>query len=94
MKVLSPTLEERIQQLGRQLLEHISGQTGTERRVWLDSLISRAIEDKDFRVQTLRFVDVLPTLQNDADLVSHLKEYFDGIEQTRYPDAAASRRLL
>ncbi len=78
--VFSPDLEKSVQQMGQRLLACISGQAGATRQVWLDSLISRAIEDKDFRVQTLRFVDVLPTLQSSADLVDHLKEYFDGTE--------------
>jgi RHH-type proline utilization regulon transcriptional repressor/proline dehydrogenase/delta 1-pyrroline-5-carboxylate dehydrogenase len=31
-------------------------------------------------VQTLRFIDVLPSLRQDAELVGHLKDYFSGLE--------------
>ena len=46
----------------------------------LEALIERAIQDREFRVQTLRFIDVLPALQDDSQLVTHLKEYFSNVE--------------
>jgi RHH-type proline utilization regulon transcriptional repressor/proline dehydrogenase/delta 1-pyrroline-5-carboxylate dehydrogenase len=41
--------------------------------VTLDGLMT----DPALRVQVLRFVDVLPTLDDDAELARHLVEYFD-----------------
>ena len=73
-------LEARIQSLGQRLLEHAGLEVKKAGNGWLDTLIDRAIQDREFRVQTLRFVDVLPTLQDDTALVAHLKEYFAGIE--------------
>jgi RHH-type proline utilization regulon transcriptional repressor/proline dehydrogenase/delta 1-pyrroline-5-carboxylate dehydrogenase len=73
-------LEARIQSLGQRLLEHAGREVKKAGNGWLDTLIDRAIQDREFRVQTLRFVDVLPTLQDDTALVAHLKEYFAGVE--------------
>ena len=62
-------LEARIQSLGDQLLEQAGREVQQAGKGWLDGLVDRAIQDREFRVQTLRFVDVLPTLQDDAPLV-------------------------
>jgi RHH-type proline utilization regulon transcriptional repressor/proline dehydrogenase/delta 1-pyrroline-5-carboxylate dehydrogenase len=69
-------LETRLQALGRELLEAPARQTPGPRHAWLDKLILQAIGEPRFRVQTLRFIDVLPTLRDDAELAAHLKEYF------------------
>ena len=71
--------EARIQFLGERLLEQNDREAKRTGNGWLDALIERAIQDREFRVQTLRFVDVLPMLQDDVALVAHLKEYFSGI---------------
>jgi RHH-type proline utilization regulon transcriptional repressor/proline dehydrogenase/delta 1-pyrroline-5-carboxylate dehydrogenase len=73
-------LEARIQSLGERLLEQADREVKAAGNGWLDALVDRAIQDRGFRVQTLRFVDVLPMLQDDAALVAHLKEYFAGVE--------------
>ena len=73
-------LEARIQSLGKRLLEQVDCETKKSGNGWLDALVDRAIQDREFRVQTLRFVDVLPMLQDDVALVAHLKEYFSGVE--------------
>jgi RHH-type proline utilization regulon transcriptional repressor/proline dehydrogenase/delta 1-pyrroline-5-carboxylate dehydrogenase len=73
-------LEARIQSLGQRLLEQVGREVKQAGNSWLDTLIDRAIQDREFRVQTLRFVDVLPMLLDDAALVAHLKEYFAGVE--------------
>jgi RHH-type proline utilization regulon transcriptional repressor/proline dehydrogenase/delta 1-pyrroline-5-carboxylate dehydrogenase len=72
--------EARVQFLGYRLLEQADYETKKHGNGWLDALVEHAIQDREFRVQTLRFVDVLPTLQDDAALVAHLKEYFTGVE--------------
>lgn len=46
---------------------------------WLEQLISRIISEPKFRIQSLRFIDVLPSLDNDKDLAHHLQEYFSGL---------------
>ncbi|MEN8106930.1 MAG: L-glutamate gamma-semialdehyde dehydrogenase [Pseudomonadota bacterium] len=74
------SMEARIQAFGSRLLE-TAGKVDTGRRIaWLDTLVSRAIADPDFRVQALHFIDVLPALSDDAELVAHLQEYFGNTE--------------
>jgi RHH-type proline utilization regulon transcriptional repressor/proline dehydrogenase/delta 1-pyrroline-5-carboxylate dehydrogenase len=73
-------LERRIHTLGEHLLATAAQTAPAGRHAWLDQLILRAIGEPAFRVQTLRFIDVLPTLRDDAALVGHLKDYFSGLE--------------
>ena len=84
----SITLETHIQTLGQRLLETAMQSLPSGRHVWLDQLILRAIDEAGFRVQTLRFIDVLPTLRDDAELVGHLKDYFSGLELP-WPEVSA-----
>lgn len=76
----SEALETRISRLGDRLLDAVDGDAGSRGGGWLDTLIERAISDPVFRVQSLRFIDVLPVLTDDAVLVAHLQDYFDGAE--------------
>jgi len=47
---------------------------------WIDRLMARTIVDENFRIQALRFVDVLPALDDDRALARHLQEYFGELE--------------
>ncbi len=71
-------LEKRIQELGSELITNIR-ERGDEQH-WLDALVNRAIADPQFRIQTLRFIDVLPNLTDDVELSRHLQEYFGDLE--------------
>jgi RHH-type proline utilization regulon transcriptional repressor/proline dehydrogenase/delta 1-pyrroline-5-carboxylate dehydrogenase len=73
-------LEDRIQAHGGRLLDATDQAAQAAGDGWLDRLIERAIRDPGFRLQTLRFIDVLPMLRDDAVLVAHLQEYFSGID--------------
>ena len=77
------SIEDRIHILGSRLLE-IAGGKESSTPAWMTSLISQAISNPEFRVQALRFVDVLPTLHEDTELVAHLKEYF-GDQELPWP---------
>jgi RHH-type proline utilization regulon transcriptional repressor/proline dehydrogenase/delta 1-pyrroline-5-carboxylate dehydrogenase len=81
-------LETQIHSLGRGLLESAAQAAPSNRHAWLDQLILRAVDEPGFRVQTLRFIDVLPTLRDDAELVAHLKDYFTGLELP-WPEVSA-----
>lgn len=75
-------LEQRIQELGSELLTD-TGALGAGQPVmkgWLDTLASQAISDPQFRIQILRFIDVLPSLNDDITLTRHLQEYFGHLE--------------
>jgi RHH-type proline utilization regulon transcriptional repressor/proline dehydrogenase/delta 1-pyrroline-5-carboxylate dehydrogenase len=54
---------------------------------WLDSFLVRLMRNEHFLVQALRFIDVLPSLEDDRELVRHLQEYF-GKEALTLPRAA------
>ncbi len=73
-----PDLERRVLELGKQLLAALRREAEGARPVdrWLERLLERVMEDEAFRVQALRFVDVLPALDDDRELTRHLHEYF------------------
>lgn len=76
MKNNTASIEDSIHQFGLQLLALASNEA-SDIPAWMTSLISQATNNPDFRVQALRFIDVLPALHDDAELVAHLKEYFE-----------------
>ena len=43
---------------------------------WQDRMLDVCMLDEWFKVQAFRFIDVLPTMQSDADVARHLREYF------------------
>jgi len=45
-----------------------------------DRLLARAMQHPEFKTQLFRFIDVFPACRNDADVLRHLEEYFDGID--------------
>ncbi|WP_078482566.1 proline dehydrogenase family protein [Solemya pervernicosa gill symbiont] len=70
--------EQQIQALGTELLSALR-ETAASRSVaeqWMERLLTGLMENERFRVQALRFVDLLPALSDDLDLVHHLREYF------------------
>ena len=73
-----PDLERRVFEQGKRLLAAARGEAQGARPVdrWLERLLERVMEDEGFRVQALRFVDVLPALDDDRELTRHLHEYF------------------
>ena len=71
-------LEARIQTLGGALLTKVQTLRHEQSMVeqWIDKLLRRLNAEPAFRIQALRFIDVLPSLDNDADLVAIFEEYF------------------
>lgn len=69
--------EQRILEIGGEIRSraHTHRSRGWEQAT--EWLMHRLMGNESLRVQTLRFVDVLPTLRNDRQLVQHLHEYFD-----------------
>src|SRR5262249_27342179 len=45
---------------------------------WTAALFAWSLGHEDAKLQLFRFVDVLPALDTDRDLVRHLREYFEG----------------
>lgn len=67
--------EQRVKVHGELLLKR-SRQSFWEAGFWMDRIMGRMLQNERFKVQVLRFVDVLPTLVDDNKLTGHLCEYF------------------
>ncbi|PCI08567.1 MAG: 1-pyrroline-5-carboxylate dehydrogenase [Gammaproteobacteria bacterium] len=86
-------LEQRIGELCSELITSTETLSNEQRggewngQHWLDALVARAISDPQFRIQTLRFIDVLPSLNDDLALTRHLQEYF-GDNDSPLPELA------
>ena len=70
--------EGRVRFFGERLIESIRQHHGAGLLAdrWMQMLFERLPADDDFRVRALRFIDVLPVLEDDAQLVAHLQAYF------------------
>ena len=68
--------QTRIEQLGRDLAVSLKPLDWTGLAV-LDRILGRVLADESRRSGVLRFVDVLPTLSDDRDLIRHLEEYLN-----------------
>jgi RHH-type proline utilization regulon transcriptional repressor/proline dehydrogenase/delta 1-pyrroline-5-carboxylate dehydrogenase len=71
-------LEDRIRKTGAEIYATIKGEVPHvfDRKRWMGEVMEWAMKDDNFKVQLLRFVDVLPSLRSDALVVKLLKEYF------------------
>ena len=48
-------------------------------------MMAFSMRDEDFKVQMFRFVDVLASLRRSGDIVTHLREYFAGMDNSFVP---------
>ena len=74
--------EARVQEIGRELFERVAAerQAFYSADRWTAALFAWSLQHEDAKLQLFRFVDVLPALDSDRDLVRHLREYFEGRE--------------
>lgn len=70
-------LEEKVRKTGQEIYSLIGEEIPTlmNRMRWKGKIMESAMKDETFKIQLFRFVDVLPSLRTDADVVSVLKEY-------------------
>src|SRR6187551_1356847 len=76
---LDPTsLEPRIRIIGEDLARRSGGQAPGlfDSRWWSQAAINLAMKDPTFKAQLFRFIDVLPALRDDAQVVRLAEEYF------------------
>ena len=73
-------MEQHVHACGQRLLAAAEHHTGGHHHSWINLLMARTLVDDAFRVQALRFVDVLPALDDDRMLARHLQEYFGDME--------------
>lgn len=71
-------IEKRAFELGQEILSRMRDYESNRPVIeeWSERVFDRLVENEKFRVKALRFVDVLPALDDGADLVRHLQEYF------------------
>lgn len=69
--------EERVQAVGRELWERVRGEVPGifNKGYWQGRMLDWAMRDPSFKIDLLRFVDVLPSLQTNEQITRHLKEY-------------------
>lgn len=81
-------LQNQVEACGMRLTDAISdtSSSNTSQHKWLDLLINRTISEPKFRIQALRFIDVLPSLDDDQVLTEHLQEYFSELELPRFAE--------
>ncbi len=71
-------LEPRIRAIGEDLARRSGGQAPGlfDSRWWSQAAINLAMKDPAFKAQLFRFIDVLPSLRDDAQVVRVAEEYF------------------
>jgi len=71
-------VEERTQAIGRDLLERVRAESRRESRWdrWTAEMLEWSMRHETSKLQLFRLIDVLPALEDDADLVRHIEEYF------------------
>ncbi|MES9992620.1 MAG: proline dehydrogenase family protein [Candidatus Thiodiazotropha sp.] len=82
-------LEGRIQTIGQQLWAEMQARSDNNPRGWIDRLLGQLMADDNFRLQGLRFVDTVPVLTDDAQLVNHFTEYFSALDGDHLPPLLA-----
>ncbi len=77
-------LEDKIKNIGAGIFSSVKGDVPSvfDKKKWTGELMEWAMRDDNFKVQLLRFIDLLPSLQSDALVVRLLKEYFADEEIT------------
>lgn len=71
------TLEPEIRRIGERLARLSAGRAPTlfNRRWWSQAAINLAMHDSSFKTQLFRFIDVLPSVADDARVVTLAQEY-------------------
>ncbi len=76
---VTSTLQNQIKQKGEEILQRMESQSKGSifsKDFWYGRIMEWSMKNESFKTRMFRFVDVLPTLTNNNDVASHLKEYF------------------
>lgn len=84
--MMSRPAQDSIESYGREIFERMEGEKPSVFKTdwWSGKMMDFAMEDPEFKVRMFRFVDVFPTLTEDAQVARHLQEYF-GQEGQDFP---------
>ena len=77
MSTISPPPESVVRRIGEQLAGLSAGRTPTlfERRWWSQTALNLAMQDSVFKTQLFRFIDVLPSVTDDQQVITLAREY-------------------
>lgn len=73
------SLQNQIKAKGEEILQRMEGQSKGSifsKDFWYGRIMEWSMKNESFKTRMFRFVDVLPTLSNNNEVASHLKEYF------------------
>ncbi len=81
MTIDSERLEREIQNFGREIIEFVdqTSQSIFTREFYNSWLLDWSMKNPAFKTRLFRFIDVLPVLDNDLELVEHAREYFSQV---------------
>ncbi|MBM4133092.1 MAG: aldehyde dehydrogenase family protein [Nitrospira sp.] len=87
MDINPQAIEAATLRIGRMLAAQSAGHVPSlfDRRWWSSSLLDWCMRNETFKVQLFRFVDVLPSLNNDAQVARLAEEYFAGLQSGANP---------
>src|SRR5438067_4489703 len=85
---MGTALENEVGALARRIAELGEGQRSriVQSSWWSERMLEWAMSHPSFKTQLFRFVDVFPATVDDADVLRHLDEYFEGAEAPRLVD--------
>ncbi len=73
-----PELQALVKSQGEEIFKHMKsdGKSIFNKDWWYGKVMDWSMKNDSFKTQMFRFVDVLPCLNSNAEVASHLKEYF------------------
>jgi len=82
MSNLSLSLEPKVFRFGEQLARLSAGRTPSlfEGRWWSHTALNLALQDSHFKAQLFRFIDVLPSISDDEQVVALAREYLGEVD--------------
>ncbi|MGH9188239.1 MAG: proline dehydrogenase family protein [Acidimicrobiales bacterium] len=85
---MSRGLDNDVTALARRIAELGSGQRSKVFRMswWSERMLDWAMARPGFKTQLFRFVDVFPAMTDDADVLRHIEQYFEGHDVPRALD--------
>lgn len=85
---MASPLDEEVTTLARRIAELGEGEQAKVFRMswWSERMLTWAMSHPSFKTQLFRFVDVFPATTDDADVLRHIREYFDEGDAPRIVD--------
>ncbi len=85
---MARAFDDEVTALAKRIAELGSGEQARVYRMswWSDRMLGWAMSHPSFKTQLFRFVDVFPATNSDADVLRHVREYFDGADVPRALD--------